>query len=137
MGILVHIGGEHLGGVVQPPGGVTVSAFSPDSSLVVTVGGSAWLWDVATLKPVGPSFGQANAVAFSPDGQTILTGSDDGKVRLWRVPPVVEGDAERIKLWVEVLTGTELVGQARRVLKADERLRRQQRLDQRGGPPVP
>jgi WD40 repeat protein len=29
--------------------------------------------------------GQVNAVAFSPDGKTILTGSVDGKARLWDV----------------------------------------------------
>jgi WD40 repeat protein len=123
-------------GTIQPAGGVTVSDFSPDSSLVVTAGGSAWLWDVATLKPVGPPLGQANAVAISPDGRWMLTGSNDRHARLWRVPAVVQGDVERIALAVQVLTRSELVQQARRVLRADEWKKRRQRLEQLGGSPL-
>jgi WD40 repeat protein len=122
-------------GTIQPSGGVSTSMFSPDSSLVVTAGGTAWVWDVATLKPIGPSFGQANAVAFSPDGKWILTGSSDGNARLWRVPTVVEGDIERITLWVQVNTGAELVQTSRRILRADDWQKKQQRLEELGGPP--
>ena len=45
------------------------------------------------------------AAAFSPDGKTLLTGSHDGTARLWVVPTPVEGDVERIDLWVQVTTG--------------------------------
>ena len=38
------------------------------------------LWDAATGKPIGPSLqhqGPVYAVAFGPDGKTVLTGSSD------------------------------------------------------------
>jgi WD40 repeat protein len=123
-------------GTIQPPGGVGASAFSPDSKLVVTCGGSAWLWDVATLKPIGPPLGQALAVAFSPDGQWILTGGSDGAARLRRVPSAVEGEVERVRLWVQLQTNSELVQQVRRLLRADDWQKRQKRLEELGGSPV-
>ena len=55
---------------------------------------------------------------------TLLTGSGDGNARLWRVPPVAEGSVERVVLWVQVLTGSELGAPARRVLKGDDWLKR-------------
>ena len=49
----------------------------------------ALLWDTATGKVLGdplPHVGGAYAVAFSPDGQTFVTGDEDG-ARLWERPP--------------------------------------------------
>ena len=47
------------------------------------------LWDVASRKPLGePLRGHTGAVwsaAFSPDGKTLATGSDDGAVILWDI----------------------------------------------------
>ncbi len=88
-------------------------AFSPDGSSVVTVGfdGSARLWTLAGLPP-GPralrhdwhnvttqsvtppsqpslmeslrrAFGDISAVAFSHDGQRMITGSWNGSARVW------------------------------------------------------
>ncbi len=51
--------------------------------------------------------GPVVAVAFRPDGKTLLTGSEDSTARLWDVPAPVEGDEERIDCWIHVLTGLE------------------------------
>jgi WD40 repeat protein len=58
--------------------------------LAVTAGdeGLARLWETATGKPFGPPLrhrGAVDAVAFSPDGSILLTGSGDGAGRLWDV----------------------------------------------------
>ena len=44
------------------------------------------LWEAATGRPLGlPMIHQdtVQAVAFSPDGKTVLTGSNDKAARLW------------------------------------------------------
>ena len=46
----------------------------------------ARLWDAATGQPIGPPLthkGAVDAVAFRPDGKTLVTGSADGTARLW------------------------------------------------------
>jgi len=58
-------------------------------SLVYELWRTVEFWDVAkgTLKKslTGHS-GSVNAVAFSPDGKTLVNGSDDMTVKLWNVP---------------------------------------------------
>ena len=66
------------------------AAFSCDSKylLVASEGNSARLWDVATGQPIGPPLeheGSVSSVAFSPDGQSIVTTSDScGDQASWR-----------------------------------------------------
>ena len=56
--------------------------------------------------------------------------------RLRPVPQPLQGDPERIEVWVQVITGMELdAGGAVRVLDAEEWHPRKQRLEELGGPP--
>jgi WD40 repeat protein len=70
----------------------TAMAISPNGkTLAVAYNGTGTiqLWDVATRRPIGSPFpastGSIYAVAFSPDGNTVVTGSTDDTARLWDV----------------------------------------------------
>ncbi len=76
-------------------------------------------------------------MAFSPDGKTVLTGSQDTTARLWPVPVPLPGDPVQIFLWAQVLTGMEVDHGAVRVLDARTWEERRRRLEKLGGPPVP
>src|SRR5262249_7354463 len=83
------------------PGPVWAVAFSPDGSKILTGSsaaspatgggqggsqGAIQLWDTPTGKPLGapwPHLRAVRAVAFSPDGQTLLSGCEDRSARLW------------------------------------------------------
>jgi WD40 repeat protein len=122
---------------------VSCLAFAADGRNVVT--GShdrtARLWDVQTGKPLGPALRHdelVEAAASCRDGRTVLTGGLDSTARLWRIPSPVVGGVERIRLWVEVLSGKELQPDgAVRVLGAGQWRERQQRLQALGGAPIP
>jgi WD40 repeat protein len=80
--------------------------------------------------------GRVRAVAFSPDGKRIITGCGDNTARLWELPEPAEGDVERIRLWVQVLTGMELGSdEVIRILDARAWRERQQRLAGLDGAP--
>jgi WD40 repeat protein len=78
------------------------------------------------------------AVAFSPDGRTVFTGSADKTARFWPVPIPVVGAIEKLRAWVQVLTSLELDtdGQVR-VQDAHTWQQNRRRLDELGGPPKP
>ena len=70
-------------------GVITDTAFSPDRSQIAVASSiGIWLYDAATgtetaLEPATP-FG-VSAIAFSPDGETIACGSDEGTIWLRRL----------------------------------------------------
>ena len=75
-----------------------------------------------------------HSVAFSPDGQTVLTGSEDKLARLWSVPRPAADEPNRLRLSVEVRTGYYLDTDGnRRELTQAQWLERRQQLDEIGG----
>jgi WD40 repeat protein len=60
---------------------------SPDNSLLATIGAGAHLWDLKTGEEVERFRGKlrAEAMTFSPDGKTLITGSQKGIIEHWDV----------------------------------------------------
>jgi len=115
--------------------------FSPDGSSLASITSlfeTVKLWDVATGQEIRALIGhtdQVLSVAYSPDGNILATGSDDGTIKLWDVATgqelrtfrgrytlaylfqsiafspdgntIASGSLETIKLW-DVFTGQEL-----------------------------
>jgi WD40 repeat protein len=77
--------------------------------------------------------GGVNAVAFSPDGQIVVTASGD-TARFWNVPPPAADEADpkrpHLRLSIEVRTGSELDENSGTIkwLTQAEWLKRQARL---------
>jgi hypothetical protein len=85
-------------------------AFSPDGRLVLSghEDSTAQVWEVEGVRPVGAPFVQATAVvgvAFCPDGRSVRTFGGTGSVRVWPWPSPLEGDPDRIKRALELMTG--------------------------------
>jgi len=70
--------------------------FSPDSTLLVGYHGEVTLWDINTGRQraeirhgyrniFGKNWSSVTAAAFSPDGQTLVTGSINGTIMFWKV----------------------------------------------------
>lgn len=85
------ISGSPLG-VMNVPGELYEVALSADGQNLVSTArdGAARLWRTSDRKEAGQFTATAQAsrsIAFSPNGQTVATGSDsdDGLIRLWRV----------------------------------------------------
>ncbi len=71
-------------------GSVQAVAYSPvNSSLIASAGGNhtVKLWDLAegVVTTLGSHSEIVNSIAFSPDGQRLVSGSDDATLKLWDV----------------------------------------------------
>jgi WD40 repeat protein len=128
--------GKPLGRVMWHQGSINALAFSPNGkSILISTGmGPAQVWSAQTARPLGPPLDVGgNSLAFGPDGKTVL-----GSWSMEPVPVAVEGSPERIKLWVQVLTGAELDEQGMpQALDAKTWQERRRRLEKLGGPPLP
>jgi RNA polymerase sigma factor (sigma-70 family) len=106
--------GEELGALADsdsPPGyvGVMSYVFSPDGRLLARIGkGDIELWEVLSGKLRRHFRGHQAGIgpfAFSPDGQTLLSGSNDTTVLIWDVARRQEmrpgrlGEKELQELW--------------------------------------
>jgi len=124
------------------------AVFSPKGHLVLTLGGDgiARLWDASSARPLGPPLlvgGAGYLGAFSPDGKSFLTAlrafdKIEARTLLWPAPLPIEGKSDRISLWVQILTGTELQADgSMRLLDVGEWQECRRRLQELGGPPLP
>jgi WD40 repeat protein len=86
----------------------------------------------ATIEPLRHN-SILKAVAFSPDGRTVVTGADDGAARLWRVPQLPE-NPDLISNWAAVKPGIALNSQGLpRVLSQAECLKAREELERLRG----
>jgi len=78
-------------GFLTLPGPSSAVSFSPDGQLLASgVGADILLWDMASQSIAATLSGQTGSItslAFSPDGTTLASTSDDGQLRLWRATP--------------------------------------------------
>jgi WD40 repeat protein len=100
---------------------------------------TARVWDAVTGKPISPPLFHdegVSDVSFSHDGTRVLTSSWDHNVRLWPVIEPVPDEPERVKAWIETMTGLKTgVPGSSELLTSDEWSARKKQLDELGGPP--
>ncbi len=110
-GAIIRIGKGILGGSDR------AVAFSPDGQRLAVAGGfGVWLYDVATLRELVLFSGHTlwvTAVAFSPDGTMVASGSSDRTVKIWdittgRTIATLEGHTDKVSSVVFSLDGKTL-----------------------------
>jgi hypothetical protein len=123
-------------------GRVKTVAFSPDGRTILTgsYDHTARLWSSDDGFPIGKPIqfrGPIELAAFSPDGRSILVASAFWIGR-WHAPREIQGEASRVVLWAEVLTGIEFVegSDTIRFLDPDTWRARRRQLDAIGGAPT-
>jgi WD40 repeat protein len=88
--------GKEHGQPLKHDAAVWMAIFSADTKRIATASmdETARLWDTETTQPLSKPLGQDNSrnrmrVHFSPDGNWLLTGSDDHGVRVWEIGGVM------------------------------------------------
>jgi WD40 repeat protein/serine/threonine protein kinase len=120
---------------------VKAVAISPDNRLLLTTSedATARLWEARRGQPAGELLqapAPIHSAAFSPTGRAFVTGDRNGKLLSWRVPAPLGGDVERLRLWIETTSGTELdASGALRELNRETFNVRRRRLAKLGGAP--
>jgi hypothetical protein len=132
--------GKQTGGFVLAKGYPLAVVFGGDDKRLLACNseGTARLWDTDTGLPLGPELpckGQGTPhAAFDQQSTRFLLQDDDG-TRLYLTPAPVQGEVERVVLWVHVLTGLELDAEGRmQVLSSEQWDDRRRRLGRLGGP---
>jgi WD40 repeat protein len=125
--------------------GAVSTAMDPRSRFVITGSedGVARVWDAATGEPIGPPLPHSALVCrvdFHPREPLVATCSGafggESAAYLWEIAPEIGGGLERVRLWVELLTGMKLEDNGEFVILDHEQLGdRRQRLAQLGGRP--
>ena len=81
-------------------GSISEIAYSPDGTqLAVASGIGIWIYDAQTGEALNLFTGHTShveSVSFSPDGETLATGSWDGTVLLWELTPASTPEPERL-----------------------------------------
>ncbi len=132
--------GSPLGPPLTHPDAVLAVAYSPDGATILTGSAdtTARLWDAATGLSLGPPLPHSSAiraVAFHPQGTSLVTMSGD-HVDIWPTPEPLPEGADQVRLWVETLTGMELIlrgGLRASVLGREAWQQRRQELQDLGG----
>jgi WD40 repeat protein len=72
--------------------GAQAAAFSPDGSLLATVGSAeGQIWNVAdptrpaVVSQLDGASPRSNSIAFAPDGKAVYVGGNDGSISVWEV----------------------------------------------------